>query len=109
MSSRNIKDSKYVKMLLLVHKHRFETVVRLLKSSRELEESRILLADAELRELQNPGVTEVILDSAKVIQKRKQEATDELVRIDVLQDKLFSNPGSSSMIDFVGSNLKREV
>ena len=109
MASRNIKDSPYYNQLLLVHKHRFENVVRLLKSSRELEESRIMLADAELREIENPGENKMDLDSAEVIKKRKQEAENELVRIEVLQDKLLANPGSPSMIDFVGANLKREV
>ena len=109
MASSSVNESSYYHELVAVHELRFNNIVRLLKANREYENAIIQLSDAELGELLNPEGDKENLDPVDIIKKRRQDAEYELIRIDVLQEKLFSNPWSSSMITFIGANLKRGV
>ena len=109
MASRSVKDSAYYYAIVDLHEKRYNNLVRLLKANLEYERSVIQLANAELRELLSPEGDKENLDPVNVIEERKQNAEDEIIRIEVLQEKLCANPWSSSVIDLIGNLLNREV
>ena len=109
MASRSVRDSAYYYALVDLHEKKYNSLVRLLKANLEYERSAIQLADAELRELLSPGGNQENLDPVNVIEERRQNAQDEIIRLEVLQEKLCANPWSSSVIDLIGNLLNREA
>ena len=90
--------------VLEVHKQRFNNLVTLLQSHIDLEVSKVLLANEEIRVAEEDG--QVDLELVRSMKIRKNVAENELRKFECLSQHLFDNPGSSAVVDFVGVNLR---